>query len=523
MTKRMSYREGAAVGVLSFAAMAVVSFASSILVARLYGVEQVGRWALATAPASAAAFLSSFRERPAVIRELALLPPRAPRATALLAAVFTASTLFTALVGGLVLIAAAALYRGPLDHPELVGDAALAMAGYVLVTSSAFNLDTGLAAFRAAGALFWIRLNQGVGFLACALAFSFLAPDATSLVLAGIVSYAVALAHRMLALRPLLSLRISRAELRDGFRTLPQIVRFGLKIVPGGLCDGSANQAPVWILAASGTVAHVGAFNRAASMQSRFTDLSYRLNEMLFPTLVERRAQGDRAGFDRALLDSLRYAAAAMLWPAAAVGGAAAGVMGIFGSGFGAASGALAVLCAVPAAATLSNMQRHALYAVERPWLGSAGAALRLAVTLAAGIPLTLWLGMTGTALGVAAGFAADLVFTWSVTQAHLSQPARALVPWRMRLAAPLAYAAGFGAARATWLALPQLYALPPALAAGLAAYALAFALAGGLAARDRRRAAEALAAVRRRFRRPMRRGATKVRLPATRSTPRDA
>lgn len=523
MTQRMSYREGAAVGVLSFGAMAVVSLASSILVARLYGVEQVGRWALATAPANAAAFLSSFRERPAVIRELAVLPPRAPRATALLAAVFTASTLFTALVGGLVLAVAVALYRGPLDHPELVGPAVLAMAGYVLVTSSCFNLDTGLAAFRAAGALFWIRLNQGVTFVVCAVALSFAAPDATSLVLAGIVSYAISLAHRALALRPLLPLRITRAQLRDGFRSLPEIVRFGLKIVPGGLCDGSANQAPVWILAATGTVPQVGAYNRAGSLQSRFTDLSYRLNEMLFPTLVERRAQGDGAGFDRALLDSLRYAAAAMLWPAAAVGGAAVGVMSIFGPGFGAAAGALAVLCAVPAAATLSNMQRHALYAVERPWLGSAGAALRLAVTLGAAIPLTLWLGMTGTALGVAAGFAADLVFTWAVTQAHLSQPAHRLLPWRMRLAVPLAYGAGFGAARGVWLALPSLWALPLALGAGLAAYAFAFAIAGGIVARDRRRAAEVLAAVRRRVRQPRHAGAAKVRLPAARSTPRDA
>ncbi|HEX5146829.1 MAG TPA: hypothetical protein VFV85_07380 [Conexibacter sp.] len=521
----MSYREGAAVGVFSFGAMAVVSIVSSVLVARLYGVAEVGRWALAMAPANAAAFLSSFRERPAVIRELAVLPPRAPRATALLAAVFTASTLFTILVGGIVLAVAVALYRGPLHHPEVVGDTVLAMAGYVFVTSSCFNLDTGLAAFRAAGALFWIRLNQGVGFVVCTIAFSFTAPDATSLVLAGIVSYAIALVHRGFALAPLLPLRISRAQMRDGFRTLPEIVRFGLKIVPGGLCDGSANQAPIWILAAAGTVVQVGAFNRAAALQSRFTDLSYRLNEMLFPTLVERRAQGDHAGFDRALLDSLRYAAGAMLLPAAAVGGAAVGVMQIFGPGFATAAGALAVLCAVPAAATLSNMQRHALYAVERPWLGSAGAALRLAVTLAVGIPLTLWIGMTGTALGAAAGFAADLAFTWTVTQRHLSRAARTLLPWRMRLAVPLAYAAGFGAARATWTALPSLWALPLALLAGCVAYAAVFAASGGLAARDRRRAADVLSALRSRVapHLPFARGTAKVRAASARSTPRDA
>ncbi|HYV16563.1 MAG TPA: lipopolysaccharide biosynthesis protein [Conexibacter sp.] len=515
----MSYRQGAALGVLSFGAMGVVSLISSVVVARLYGVEEIGRWALASAPASAAAFLSSFRERPAVVRELALLPPRAPRVTALVAAVFAASTALTLVVGALGFVVAAALYRGPLHHPDLVRATGVAMAGYVLVTNSCFNLDTVLAAFRAARALFWIRLGQGLAFLACAVAFGLASPSAMSLVLAGIVSYALSLVHRIVALRPLMRLRIARAELRDGFAALPGIVRFGLKIVPGGICDGTANQAPTWILAATGSLAQVGAFNRAASLQNRFTDLSYRLNEMLFPTLVERRARHDHEGFDRALLDSLRYAAGGMLLPAAAVGGAAPGVMALFGPGFGRAAGALAVLCAVPAAATLSNMQRHALYAVERPWLGSAGAALRLAVTLGATLALTRWLGLTGTALGVAAGFAVDLTFSWTMTRRQLALPVRRLLSWRLRLAVPIAYAAGFGAARATWLALPLPGALPLALAAGLAAYGAAFALAGGLAPRDRERARAGLAALRRR----LGAGAVEVHAPVTRSTPQDA
>ena len=52
---------------------------------------------------------------------------------------------------------------------------------------------------------------------------------------------------------------------------------------------------------------------------------------MVFPTLVERHVGEDQSGFDRALLDSQRYIAAAMLLPAAAGGGAAVGDHGVSG------------------------------------------------------------------------------------------------------------------------------------------------------------------------------------------------
>jgi O-antigen/teichoic acid export membrane protein len=324
MARRLSYRAGAAVGVASFATTSVVSLVSAVVVARIYGVQEIGLWALAVAPAAVVAVLSSFRERPALIREIATLPPRSPRITALSGAVFALSVLVTVVVAGLGLLAAVRLYEGPLDHPEVVGDAALAMAGYVVLTNTSFMADTVLAAFRAATALYWIRLHQALMTLALSIALGVLvAPDATSLVLAGIGGYATALVHRCLALRSFLTLRVSRAEWRRGAAALPPIVRFGLKIAPGGFADGLANETATWTLAAMGTVAQVGALNRATLLQRRLGDLSFRVNEMLFPTLVERRGEGDGRGFDRALVDSLRYAAAFLLLPAAAVGGAA--------------------------------------------------------------------------------------------------------------------------------------------------------------------------------------------------------
>ena len=45
---------------------------------------------------------------------------------------------------------------------------------------------------------------------------------------------------------------VSRATLRDGFSVLPELIRFGLKIVPGTIADGMANQAGVLILGGVG-------------------------------------------------------------------------------------------------------------------------------------------------------------------------------------------------------------------------------------------------------------------------------
>ena len=88
---RASFREGFSYAVLSFIAGAVVGVGSSIVVARLYGVDVVGQYALAIAPMGVVWFLSTARERPALIRALSPLAPRAARITGLFAAVFAFS------------------------------------------------------------------------------------------------------------------------------------------------------------------------------------------------------------------------------------------------------------------------------------------------------------------------------------------------------------------------------------------------------------------------------------------------
>jgi O-antigen/teichoic acid export membrane protein len=502
-TARASYSEAAAFGALSFAAMGVLSVGSGIVIARIYGVEVVGEYALVIAPMNAVWYLSSARERPAFVRELATLDFRAPRVTGLFAAMLTFSFALTVVVAAIGLAIAHAVFAGPIEHPELFAPAAVTMLGYVLVTNVGWNLDAVFSGFRAGRELFWIRIHQTLAFLVIGIVGGLVVDSVWGLVIATAGSSLTSLVHRLVAVRRFMRARVSREELRAGFRSLPRLIAFGLKIVPGSIANGVSNEAGTWVLGAMGSLAAVGAYNRAWMLGRRFVELNWRITEMLFPTLVERRATGDREGFDRALVDTIRYCTAGMLLPAAAAGGAATSVMALFGPGFGQAADALSVILLMPALITAAQVLRNALFAVDRPWLSSAIALVRMAITLATTVALTSWLGITGAALGLLAGALADVACMAVVIRGHLASRLTVLWPARQMGAALIAYAAGFAAARGVETALPGLAGLGPALVAGCAAYAAVFAAAGGVTSRDRRRLGRAVALLRSRRRGP--------------------
>ena len=83
---------------------AVLSLVTAVVTARIYGIQVMGEFALAFAPTGIVWVLSSVREQPALVRALAPLAPRDPRATGLFAAVFGFSFVLTltALAAGLV-------------------------------------------------------------------------------------------------------------------------------------------------------------------------------------------------------------------------------------------------------------------------------------------------------------------------------------------------------------------------------------------------------------------------------------
>ncbi|MGN6188365.1 MAG: lipopolysaccharide biosynthesis protein [Conexibacter sp.] len=498
MTRRTpSYSEGLWFGALSFGSIAFLSLFSSVAIARIYGVEIIGRFALAYAPVGAVWYLSSVREQAALVRELSALAPRAPRVTGLFLGVFAFSQTLTALVGGLAVLVSWFVFHGPIDHPDLFAPALANMAAYVALTNPGWNLDTIFSAFRSGRQLFWIRLDQAVVYLVVAIGCGLVWRSIWSIVIATAAASLTSLVHRLALSGRLMCWRVPRAEVAAGLRTLPSIVRFGLKITPGTLADGVSNESGTWILGVVASIATVGAYSRAWQLGRRFVDLNVRICEMLFPTLVERHASGDRDGFDRALVDTLRYVLAALLLLAAVGAGAADGIMAVFGGGFRRGAPALAVLMALPALQAVSSILRHALFALDRPVTTTASGALRMAATLALGIPLSLLLGSVGTAAAVVLGLGVDVAFMTPRVRRELASPLRTLWPRRQAAALLAAYAGGAAAARVVDVALPSFGGLVLATLAGSAAYLGVLVGCGALGARDRVRLASARARLR--------------------------
>ena len=488
--RRRSYTSGVAFGLASFASIALMTLATSILTARIYGVTVIGETALALAPVTIVTLLSTVREQPAMVRKIAQLPPRDPAVTGISLAVFCFSFALTAIVAAIGVLASWFVFHGPIDQPDLFAPASAALVGYLLIVNTCWNVDGVLGAFRAGRELFAVRLHQALAYGVLVVAFALLSHSVWSLVLAYVVSWATALVHRLVLLPRVLRWRVPRAQLRAGFATLREIVGFGLKITPGSIANGLSDSAGTWIIGATGSVAAVGAFSRAWNLASRFLELNWRITEMLLPTLVERRAAGDRAGAERAAGDSLRYAAFGMLLPAAVGGGAAHAVMALFGEGFAPAAAALCWLLLVPWMQTLTAIQGVVLMAADKPLWTSYAQGTRLLVTLGAGIALTLELGITGMAIGLVAGALASFLVYAAMLRVHGALP----VPRTARLLRQLAglgaaYAGAFFAARGVERALGGVAALPLALLAGTLAFAALALLVAGTTPRDRERA----------------------------------
>jgi len=492
--ERGSYRAGFFFGGLSFLATLLLGFGSTILTARLYGVSVIGDFALVYAPVSVLWVLSTVKEQQALIKELNGLEPRDPRVTELFAAVFTFSGALTLAVALLDAAACAWVFPGPLDAPQLLAPALVSIAGYVLVTNTGWNLDSVLSSFIAGRQLFHVRLGEALAFIVLATAFSFVWDSVWGLVLATIGASLLALVHRVAVVRPFVRGRLGIEEYRSGLRALPAMLSFGLRATPGQLATGISQQGGVWAVGLVAPVAAVGAYSRAMTIPKSVQQASMRITEVLFPTLVERRSRDDGHGFDRALIDSIRYEVIGMLLLAAAIGGAARTMLDLFGPGFSEAVTSLVLLLLFPALASITLTQTQALWAVDRPGLTSVVAIVRMVVTIVLLVVLTPSMNFAGPPIALLAGMlVAALLFGFALRD-HLARPLRATWPLRERAALLLAYVAGFGAAHLVERATGSLAALPLCLAAGSAAYLGVLALCGGVNERDRRRLGDALA-----------------------------
>jgi O-antigen/teichoic acid export membrane protein len=491
--RRATYRSGFAFGTLSFLSATVLGLVSTIVTARLYGVRIIGMFALVTVPVAALWALSSVKEQQALIKEITRLPPRHPRVTQLFAAVFTFSSVLTAIVAMLDAVVCWFVFRGPLHAPELLAPAFVSIAGRATVTNTGWNIDSVLSAFVAGRQIFWVRLHEVVSFILIAMVIGFVWRSVWGLVIATIGASLTSLIHRMIVVRPFVRARLSWAEYRTGMRVLPELLRFGLKATPGQIAQSFSQQAGIWAIGIVAPVAVVGAYSRAQTIPQSLQQASNRITEVLYPTLVGRHATGDGHGFDRALIDSIRYEMIGMLLIAAALGGAAHSVLDIFGPGFSRAAPALALLMLFPALASVTATQTQALWATNQPGRTSLIAILRLTITIALLVVLTPRIDIIGPAIALLAGFLLVVVLSGVALRPFLARPLRATWPLRERFALLAAYVAGFAAAHMTEQAAPSTAGLLLSLPAGVISYAAAFFVCRGINHRDRRRLSEVI------------------------------
>jgi O-antigen/teichoic acid export membrane protein len=389
------------------------------------------------------------------------------------------------------------VFRGPLGHPELVAPAFVSLAGYALVTNTGWNLDSVLSAFVVGRAIFWVRLHEALSFIVVAVAIGIMWQSVWGLVIATIAASFTALIHRVIVVRPYVRGHVSWSEYREGMDVLPDLLRFGLKATPGQVALGASQQGGVWAVGLVAPIAVVGAYSRALTIPQRLQQVSNRVTEVLYPTLVGRRAKGDGLGFDRALVDSIRYETIAMLIIAAAFGGAAHSVLRVFGPGFSRAAPALTLLMLYPVVASINAIQTQALWATNQPGRTSLIAIARLVITVVLLVVLTPRIGLVGPPIALLAGLLAVAVLGGHALRPHLSQRLRVTWPLRERAALIVAYGAGFGVAKLLEHTFSSLAEVPLCLAGGGVAFALALVACGAVNQRDRRRLAEAAALIR--------------------------
>jgi O-antigen/teichoic acid export membrane protein len=483
--KRESYRAGFFFGTLSFGTAVAIGFVSTIVTARLYGVVIIGEFALITTPVAAMWVLSTVKEQQSLIREITNLEPGSQRVTQLFSAVFSFSIGLTAVVAVLDAVVCWFVFRGPLDAPDLVAPALVSLASYALITNTGWNIDSILSAFIVGRKIFWVRLTELVSFLVIATAVGVAWKSVWGLVIATGAASLIALAHRVVAVRPFVSLRLTRAEYREGLRALPDLLRFGAAAAPGQMAQGISQQGGIWAIGMVAPVAVVGAYSRAMVVPQSLQRASMRFSEVLYPTLVGRHAAGDGHGFDRALIDSIRYEVVGLLMLAAAIGGAADSVLQIFGNGFSKAAPALVLLMFYPVLAAAGVTQTQALWATGRPGVTSIISFARLIVTVALLVVLTPRMHMTGPAVALLAGSLVLIGLSGISLRRHLARPLRLTWSHRERFALVVSYPAGFAAAHAVQSAVGSGFGLPLYLLAGAAAYSAIFVAVGGLNSRD--------------------------------------
>jgi O-antigen/teichoic acid export membrane protein len=401
---RPSFRSGMSFAVTSFVVNAFAGLVSAVVTARLYGVEVIGEYALVTAPWLLLIQFSNIAEQKALTRRLATVPARSPEVIRLFASVLAFSFCLTGLAALPVALIGTAALDGAIDQGHLVLPSLLVLVGYVVIENTGWNLDAVLSSFRAGRELFVARFTQVIGFPILAVGLHTVSDSVWSLAIATVGSFLLSLLYRLWRIRRFIAWEPPLGALRSGMQELPEMLRFAVRLLPARIAAAVSSQAPVWVLGATGSVASLGAYSRASTLAVRLNDASFRVNEILYPSLVERWVAGGAASMSVLLTRSVRMMALALLLIATTGGATATGVLTVFGDGFVEAAGALTLLLYATVLLVLSGVQQQAFLAANRPGVLSIVATIRAVVTLVVLVPGVALYGGTGAAAGILAG-----------------------------------------------------------------------------------------------------------------------
>ncbi len=441
-----SMRRGLGFAGSSFASNVVIVTLGALITSRLYGIEVIGEQALASVPYLLTMRFSTVSEQTALVRLISLLPRRDRGAAGTALAVFAFSAVVTIVVAAVVFFITAVLLGGAIRDNGLVLPALVLLVAYVVFENTNWSIDTVMAATGGLRELLVIRLVQAVTFVAVAVAIAVAGDEPTvwGLVIATVASFVVAFLMRISTLSRFLLLTPGYDALRSGVRELPGILRFGLAILPAQLSSGLATQSAIWIIGGTQPIAAVGAYSRAASVAVRLDDAAFRLNEVLLPQLMQQRSAGAESSAADTIERTTRRVAVALGLIVASVGGAAHGVLELFGPGFSTAAHALTLLLVAHTAAVLSMVWNQAFIAADRPGLVSWITATRGLIVIPCMFVAALWWGITAVAFVWAAAYVIEAIAKIAWARRTVLVGAGAGVPLRfgLRMAVTLPWVA---------------------------------------------------------------------------------
>jgi O-antigen/teichoic acid export membrane protein len=401
----------------------VLGLVSAILTARVFGIEVIGAFALASLLTGSLHMVSNVREQGGLVRELTRYAPNAPECRALLWLVLGFSAMLTVAI--LVPFGALAVFllHDVFDRPELVAPFAALAASYVVLDNTSFNLEAPLVAFRDGRGIWLARAavtaTMIAGAVVCALADR---RTLWSLVAVTIVASAVGLALRLRAVGRLTGLRTARHAIRAVRARLRPIVWFGVRQAPLNYSETAIEYADTAVLGATVSLASVGAYNRAYTLYRRAGQVPLALSRLYFPTLSALHHRGDNAAMMRVYRVSLRYLTLVLLPLATWLAASAPAVLGVFGPGFGAGSTAFSILIFGVVLAGLNATAGGLLSAVDRPGIVSLVSIASAVVNVAFCLALIPPLELTGAALANAGGLLFETAVLVVVAGRHVGR-----------------------------------------------------------------------------------------------------